>query len=411
MRILLVEDERLAAQMVAGILENAGYDVRIAAHGQEALDYFAEDYYPIVITDIIMPVLDGWELIPKLRQQEKPPLILVQSSINKAQQIIEIMRLGVYDYILKPIDREEVLYKIKEAVEFIGQTSDIDQANEDMHKPLGKVLSWNVWNNSVRERDSRKFEETLFYNVKTSICQGAGFGSLVSLLSLIKQNSEKVEGKYLVDEKIMEMIFDNHNITSYMLTELSNIADIVNSPVSVESLTVKEVDDILLGSAHKVKKYIKLHKHKFALSRCPEADREKQVQVNVELMERTFIELFSNALKFSQEETLVKVKTGVNKDSLLITFTNTPTPYSTGVRGIPLEYERLVFEPFFRIDNSVHEEYNTLELGLGLTTVNHIMIKHGGMVKAFNIYKKAEAESEQEAKELKTTVNLQIPLL
>jgi signal transduction histidine kinase len=84
---------------------------------------------------------------------------------------------------------------------------------------------------------------------------------------------------------------------------------------------------------------------------------------------------------------------------------NDPVKTGDGVLGIPPEYEKIIFEPFYRISSLVYEKYNSLDLGIGLTFVEKIISRHGGEIFAENILDHSDIK-----KDPLTKVNLMISL-
>ncbi len=117
-RILVAEDDTSIANMLKDLLQGEGYAVDIAGNGKEALDFFKRDPYPVVITDIEMPIMDGNELVYHLNQYDFPPIIFIETVHREVEMIIDVMRKGVHDYLTKPIDLDELLIKVYKAFEF-----------------------------------------------------------------------------------------------------------------------------------------------------------------------------------------------------------------------------------------------------------------------------------------------------
>jgi CheY-like chemotaxis protein len=104
LRILLAEDSLVNQKLVTGLLERHGHVIRIANTGREAVAVFRSQVFDLVLMDIQMPEMDGSALIDHLKDIEFEPVIIVQTVIKESEHVIEIMRRGVYDYVIKPID-------------------------------------------------------------------------------------------------------------------------------------------------------------------------------------------------------------------------------------------------------------------------------------------------------------------
>src|SRR5438445_10661221 len=105
------------ARSLAKILTRRGYTVAVAGHGQEALDQLAATRFQVVITDLNMPVMDGMQLLRRLqpnaasggeRRLISPPTVVLTGH-GSTQAAVEAMKLGAYDYLVKPCNPDELL--------------------------------------------------------------------------------------------------------------------------------------------------------------------------------------------------------------------------------------------------------------------------------------------------------------
>ena len=89
-KILIVEDDTELCQLFSHVLEKNGYHTRMVSNGQEALDALAEEYVDLIISDIMMPVMDGYELVSSLRKKSvMTPVLMIT-----ARDAFDDMRLG-----------------------------------------------------------------------------------------------------------------------------------------------------------------------------------------------------------------------------------------------------------------------------------------------------------------------------
>lgn len=111
-RILVVDDEEMVRSLLQRTLEKAGYDIITAANGQEALDKVSQFDVSLVLLDIKMPVLDGFQTLELIRQQYDVPVIMI-TGIGEVTSVRDSLALGADDYIRKPIKKGELLARIK----------------------------------------------------------------------------------------------------------------------------------------------------------------------------------------------------------------------------------------------------------------------------------------------------------
>jgi len=107
-RLLIVEDEETLRESLKRVFIREGYDVEAAADAESALVFLLDRSYDLIITDIILPGIDGIELLKRCREQNPEQLIIVMTAFASLETAVEALRGGAYDYIIKPIIHEEI---------------------------------------------------------------------------------------------------------------------------------------------------------------------------------------------------------------------------------------------------------------------------------------------------------------
>ena len=116
MKILLAEDEVDLNNVVTRYLKKNGYSVDSVLDGEEALDYLEYSEYDLVILDIMMPKVDGFEIIKKLRDKGNHTSVLMLTARDSADDKVKGLDLGADDYIVKPFDFNELMARIRAVV-------------------------------------------------------------------------------------------------------------------------------------------------------------------------------------------------------------------------------------------------------------------------------------------------------
>ncbi|MEE8460140.1 MAG: response regulator, partial [Phycisphaerales bacterium] len=116
--ILLAEDEQVLRESLAELLQSEGYTVRQAATGSEAYEIAVGEPVDLVLTDVRMPEMDGVTLLGKLRQLAPETPVIVMTAYGTVENAVEAMQLGAWDYLLKPVQFDDVLLRIKRAFEY-----------------------------------------------------------------------------------------------------------------------------------------------------------------------------------------------------------------------------------------------------------------------------------------------------
>ena len=114
--ILIVDDSRLSRRFVVTPLLEAGYSITEAANGEEAFEIFCQDRPDCVVTDLLMPIMDGQELLRCIRDVDPAiPVIVASADIQKASRI-ECEELGISGFLQKPIQSVDLISSIDSAL-------------------------------------------------------------------------------------------------------------------------------------------------------------------------------------------------------------------------------------------------------------------------------------------------------
>ncbi len=117
MRVLVVEDEkRLAHNVANGLRECAGYAVDVALDGEDGLFMAATNEYDLVVLDLMLPKLPGFELLKSYRKSGHAAPVLILTARDETQSIIKLLNAGADDYLSKPFDLGELLARAKALV-------------------------------------------------------------------------------------------------------------------------------------------------------------------------------------------------------------------------------------------------------------------------------------------------------
>ncbi|MHC4731235.1 MAG: sigma-54-dependent transcriptional regulator, partial [Planctomycetota bacterium] len=116
--ILIAEDEELLRQSLAGLLEEEGYEILQAADGKAAYEQIVERPVDLVLTDIRMPEMDGLALLERIRQTAPETPVILMTAYGTVESAISALRAGGWDYLLKPVQFDDLLAKVRHALEF-----------------------------------------------------------------------------------------------------------------------------------------------------------------------------------------------------------------------------------------------------------------------------------------------------
>lgn len=111
--VLLVEDELTLAMIIKDTLEENGFTIHTASDGEEGLHLFFELRPDVLVADVMMPKMDGFEMVRRIRQTDKQTPVLFLTARSAINDVVEGFELGANDYLKKPFGMQELIIRIK----------------------------------------------------------------------------------------------------------------------------------------------------------------------------------------------------------------------------------------------------------------------------------------------------------
>lgn len=116
-KILVVDDEEAIREVVSTLLQAQGYHTIVCSNGRIALDAFRNDVFDLVLSDIVMPEMDGLKLLSELRMSDPDVPVIMVTAMHDISIALEAIRAGAYDYILKPFEKDQLHLSVRRALE------------------------------------------------------------------------------------------------------------------------------------------------------------------------------------------------------------------------------------------------------------------------------------------------------
>jgi two-component system OmpR family response regulator len=152
-RVLVVDDEPGISSLLTETLRLAGFEAAIASTGIEALEALKRSDFDLVLLDVNLPILDGFQTLAQLRQRSPAlPIIMISARLDKSD-VIEGLKLGADDYITKPFSIEEVVMRINAVMRRTHQIG--DQETLTVGPITLSIASYDVWLDEERVDLSR----------------------------------------------------------------------------------------------------------------------------------------------------------------------------------------------------------------------------------------------------------------
>ncbi|MCH7887125.1 MAG: sigma-54-dependent Fis family transcriptional regulator [Candidatus Marinimicrobia bacterium] len=133
-KILVVDDEEIIRDSLSYILKENGYNVDTAVDGSDAIDKIEDNNYDLVITDLKMPKVGGIELLEKISSKKTDTFTMVITAYASVDSAVSALRSGAYDYIIKPLDFDEVILKVKRLFEYKSISKENVILRREVHK-------------------------------------------------------------------------------------------------------------------------------------------------------------------------------------------------------------------------------------------------------------------------------------
>jgi len=342
-RILIVDDNPDNLRLLESILVQEGYDVRAATSGELALKA-AVNYMPeLVLLDITMPTMDGFEVCHHLRTEpvtaEVPVLFLSARTDMDAK--LEAFEKGGHDYVTKPFACAEVLARVETHIRLYRMKKEL----KDNYAQLQKLETL---------RDN--LTHMIIHDMRTPLL--GMYGNLL----LIRRSSAKIEEE---TRECLDSAFEAATMLNEMISSLLDVNRLESNqmPLSIESYSMKDIINNALTSIGALS------------SRCKVSlilpDPDVKVLCDPEITRRIITNLVGNSIKFTPETGEVRVE--LKSDGRMATTMVVDTGH-----GIPPEYHTKIFEKFGQVE--LRKENKKYSTGLGLTFCKLAVEAQGGKI-------------------------------
>jgi len=136
-RVLLVEDEQTLAMIIKDTLEEGDFEIHLAADGEEGLRMFFDIRPDVLVADVMMPKMDGFEMVRRIRQTDKNTPVLFLTARSAINDVVEGFELGANDYLKKPFGMQELIVRIKA---LMGRAFKFEEEKKETRFQIGRYL-------------------------------------------------------------------------------------------------------------------------------------------------------------------------------------------------------------------------------------------------------------------------------
>lgn len=193
--IHVIDDEPIIHEVLGELLTSEGYEVEISSSGEEALDKYSTRSFGLVLLDLLMPGMDGIEVLKSIRKIEPHAVIIIITAYASVESAISAMKTGAFDYIQKPFKHDELLLTVKRAIEH----KKLQEENIRLKDELGKKFSFeNIIGKSTGMKSIFEVIKAVAPTRSTILIQGESGTGKELVARAIHQNSNRANLPFII---------------------------------------------------------------------------------------------------------------------------------------------------------------------------------------------------------------------
>lgn len=347
-RVFIVDDNDINLDLIASVLERRGYDVHTAVNGVEALQRVHVVDPELILLDINMPEMTGYEVCEQLKQDERVadvPVIFI-SAMDDLRNVVKGFDVGGVDYITKPFKAKEVIARVNSQLQIYRAKKQIELMHErDRHQFR------------LIDQMRQQFIGSATHDLKNPLFIIGGYVDMLATNPPVANDPESMEFIEAIRrgiDKMQTLVFD--------------MLDLLEAEKQQElTIDVHDLAQIVQDNLRDVRVRADDKNISFAIT----ADAPLWVSLDADKITRVLDNLVSNAIKYTPENGHVRVDVRDAGDYVTIVVQD------TGL-GIPEEMLPMLFTPFERVNTAEHKAQEGT--GLGLSIVKAIVEQHGGTI-------------------------------
>lgn len=362
-KVLIVDDNARNLQVLGSTLKQNNYKVEFALDGKSALQWIADEDFDIILLDIMMPELDGYETCVQIRQKkdyDNIPIIFLTAKTDK-ESTIKGFKVGGQDYITKPFDSEELLARVKTHLELKFNREHLSNMNKILEEQVAeRTKELSLANDELNQLDAVKvqFLNMLSHEIRTPL---NGIKGSIHLLKSRIENEDLVQFLNILDISVVRL--EKFSYTALLITRL-NSKKYRLQPTSVNLSDQVEYCLLELSKDEKLAKKINIH--------YDETSKEIVFKADKDLLHELLLRIFENAIIYSGEDINIKLSLFNIDDYVQIHIVDSGPGFPEKI----LKDKIKMFNP--------GEKHVNKNIGLNLYLAKLILEYHGGRLQLDN---------------------------
>jgi len=356
-KILLIDDDEMFLTMLGNILEEEGYEIIKSTTGKDGIEKAKRESPDIVLVDFNLPDSSGLEISKKIYEFSPDISIIMMTGHTDLQIVISAMRQNLQDYLIKPINIEELKISLNKAIEkqtLIRENRELLKNLQEANKYLEKLNLDKNYFLSIVAHDFRNPLTSLKAYLSYSLATGA----------------KELPEKYI---KYLEIMKNEVEYLIKMVNDILDLSQIERGILKITKTTVNNLNEFIYKIAESMRPVLQNKNIEFVVNI---EDNLPPIEIDTDRINQVIRNLLSNAWKYTPENGKItlqarKILSNDSKEYLEISVLDTG-------QGIPKESLDQVFDKYFRAHDQLTKEERSI--GLGLAICKEIVNLHNGKI-------------------------------
>lgn len=361
-KILVVDDNLMNLEAVSHHLKKEGYQIALASDGKQAMEILKQDDFDLVLLDVLMPDMDGFEacaMIRKIDRLKDVPILFLTAKTER-EDIVAGLELGAQDYIPKPFDAAELIARVKTHLELKQSKHQLKVLNENLERKVSeRTQELTLANEKLQQLDDAKIEflRIISHEINTPLTGIKGFSELIKK----EVHSDELETYFqyldlsinrLKDFTDMALEITRLKLQKYQIKSAKiNVVNLIEYGINFWKSMIQD-------------KGLVIHKRALEQSAAIWGDQK--------LMGKVLVIIMENAIKHSTNNTEIVIEYVVENDASALK-----------VRDSGSGFREELTDGNFKLF-STGSEHVDLNTGLSLAMVNLAMIAQNGKLQLEN---------------------------
>lgn len=353
--ILIVDDEEINVKLVKGILASENYNLISALSGSEALSMLAPNRPDLILLDVMMPEMDGFETCSKIKQNKNTKIIpvLMVTALSEQEHRLKALECGADDFLSKPVDKTELKIRVKSLLRIKEYHNELVERYEEIEKK------------NIQLQELEEFKDGLLHMIVHDLKNPLfAISGNIELLLLDKENFNETQ-----NIAAKNCLSSCQNLKE-MVQQLLDINKLENKKLQLE----KEMTDLAPLIDETLNQLLKKAEEKQISINFINANGISTISIDSRLIRRVITNLVDNGIRHTPKGGRIEVASDLekNKNDLCISVKDTGT-------GLDPAFHQKIFNKFEQVDLR-NQGISIGTAGLGLAFCKLAVEAHGGEI-------------------------------